>query len=299
MARAEIHVQLIVNFSEDPKIRALTRYGRDARGLRDLYVQMVCYCKRNLTDGFVPTEELGLLVYPDPPKAGIRDAGRLVEVGLAQQVDGGYLLPGFLKRNKSRAQVDAESATKAEAGRKGGQRSGQVRRGGAGMKQSASDGEAETKQGASLWLNTESESETETTKTSSSENAARSSDTEDSDEGPLPNREDVERLCTHLADCIEANTGERPRYGKRWRTSARLLIDRDQRTEQQVHDCIEWCQADNFWCTNILSMPKLREKYTQLRMQAQAQARSPGLRAVSGGHQPYKNPDESAYDRKF
>jgi hypothetical protein len=31
---------------------------------------------------------------------------------------------------------------------------------------------------------------------------------------------------------------------------------------------IRWCQADEFWRGNILSMPKLREKYDQLRLKA-------------------------------
>ena len=156
MARGEIHVQLIVNYGEDPQIRALARYGRDARGCRDLYVQMLCYCKRNLTDGYIPSEEVGVLVYPDSPKVGKRDAERLVEVGLAKHIEGGYLLPGFLKRNKSRAQVEAESEKKAAAGRKGGIRSGQVRRGGeAETKQSASLEQANGKHVASECLNTE------------------------------------------------------------------------------------------------------------------------------------------------
>lgn len=161
MARGEIHIQLSVNYDQDPKMRALARFGRDARACRDLYVQMVCYCKRNLTDGFVPSEEVGVLVYPDSPKTGKRDADRLVQVGLAESVDGGYRLPGFLKRNKSKAQVEAESAVKAAAGRKGGKRSGQVRRGEANTKQGASPNEAKPKQDASVCLNTETETETE------------------------------------------------------------------------------------------------------------------------------------------
>jgi hypothetical protein len=31
---------------------------------------------------------------------------------------------------------------------------------------------------------------------------------------------------------------------------------------------IDWCQDDEFWRSNVLSMPKLREKYEQLRLQA-------------------------------
>jgi hypothetical protein len=89
-----------------------------------------------------------------------------------------------------------------------------------------------------------------------------------------PVREDVERLCVHLADSIESNGSKRPPINKGWRDSARLLMDRDGRTEEQIIAAIDWCQADEFWRTNILSMPKLREKYDQLRLVAQRQMRS-------------------------
>ena len=89
----------------------------------------------------------------------------------------------------------------------------------------------------------------------------------------ITSRPDVERLCQHLADRIEANGCKRPAIGKKWRDAARLMIDRDGRTEQQITAAINWCQDSEFWRANILSMPKLREKYDQLRMQA---VRKPG-----------------------
>lgn len=81
-------------------------------------------------------------------------------------------------------------------------------------------------------------------------------------------RADVERLCQHLADAITSNGSKRPTITKSWRDAARLLLDKDGRTEQQAHDAIAWCQRDEFWRANILSMPKLREKYDQLRLAA-------------------------------
>jgi hypothetical protein len=84
----------------------------------------------------------------------------------------------------------------------------------------------------------------------------------------IASRPDVEHLCAHLADRIEANGSKRPAPGKKWRDAARLMIDRDGRTEQQVIAAIDWAQDDEFWRSNILSMPKLREKYDQLRLQA-------------------------------
>jgi hypothetical protein len=83
-----------------------------------------------------------------------------------------------------------------------------------------------------------------------------------------PDRADVERICEHLAERIESNGAKRPAVTEKWREAARLLLDRDQRTEQQIHAAIDWATNDEFWRANVLSMPKLREKYEQLRLQA-------------------------------
>ncbi|KPC74418.1 hypothetical protein ADL26_11230, partial [Thermoactinomyces vulgaris] len=82
-------------------------------------------------------------------------------------------------------------------------------------------------------------------------------------------REDVERLCSQLADRVEENGSKRPTITKAWRDAARLLMDKDGRTEQQVHNAIDWCQGDEFWRSNILSMPTLRKQYDRIRLAAQ------------------------------
>lgn len=104
-----------------------------------------------------------------------------------------------------------------------------------------------------------------------------------------PRREDAERLCAHLADRIESNGSKRPAITQRWRDAARLMIDRDALTEEQVHRAIDWCQDDEFWLINIKSMPKLREHYDRLRQEAQRKARagSNGQR-LSHGDQAYE-----------
>jgi len=84
-------------------------------------------------------------------------------------------------------------------------------------------------------------------------------------------RPDVERLCAHLAERITANGSRPPAITAKWRDAARLLVDRDGITEEQAHLAIDWCQDHEFWRANILSMPKLREKYDQLRQQARRQ----------------------------
>jgi hypothetical protein len=89
-------------------------------------------------------------------------------------------------------------------------------------------------------------------------------------------RDDVERLCEHLAGRIEGNGASRPSITAKWRDAARLMLDRDGRTEDEIHGAIDWCQNDEFWRANVLSMPKLREKYDQLKLQAQRKHSSGG-----------------------
>ena len=91
-----------------------------------------------------------------------------------------------------------------------------------------------------------------------------------------PPRDDVTRICNHLADRIEANTGKRPAIGKTWHDAARLMVDRDNIAEADIHAAIDWATADEFWRANILSLPKLREKYQTLSLQAQRKGNGSG-----------------------
>ena len=97
-------------------------------------------------------------------------------------------------------------------------------------------------------------------------------------------REDADRICSHLADRIEANssTGKRPTITQRWRDTARLMIDRDGLSEDRIHRAIDWCQDDEFWRLNIKSMPKLRDHYDRLQQEAQRRARSGNGHAAPG-----------------
>ena len=81
-------------------------------------------------------------------------------------------------------------------------------------------------------------------------------------------RPDVDRLCDHLAKRIAANGYEDPEITKDWRDAARLMLDADKRRVDQIHKAIDWCQANEFWRKNIRSMPKLREQYVRLQMEA-------------------------------
>jgi predicted phage replisome organizer len=65
-----------------------------------------------------------------------------------------------------------------------------------------------------------------------------------------------------------------------WADHVRLMMERDDRTAEQIAWLIDWVQQDSFWMTNILSTAKLRQKWDQLVMQ---------MRKSRGGHTHGKN----------
>lgn len=77
-------------------------------------------------------------------------------------------------------------------------------------------------------------------------------------------------LCTQLADAVAANGARRPNPDqKRWRDAARLLIEADGVPADHVAWMIRWSSQHEFWRAVILSMPNLRSKWDQLKLQAQ------------------------------
>jgi hypothetical protein len=120
MAFREIFLKLSVTFPDDPKVRALVRYGVDGVLARDLYVQMCLHCKRLLTDGFVASEQLGLLSYPLPPDHANQLAKQLAEVGLTKEVSNGWQVAAYLKRNGTKEDAERLSDVRSQVGRRGG-----------------------------------------------------------------------------------------------------------------------------------------------------------------------------------
>ena len=82
-------------------------------------------------------------------------------------------------------------------------------------------------------------------------------------------RPDVDAVCDAMAASVQRRTGRTPRVTAAWRTQARLMIDRDGRTVDELTRIIDWVEADDFWRANILSVPKLRQKFDTLRLQSQ------------------------------
>ena len=95
------------DFFAHPKV---VRAGRDAR---DLYLVALTHCNRHLTDGFVGVEYLRRLTAEAEIDDGAACAGRLVEVGLWEPGDGGWMVHDFLDYNPNRAEVEAKRAKTA------------------------------------------------------------------------------------------------------------------------------------------------------------------------------------------
>lgn len=91
-------------------------------------------------------------------------------------------------------------------------------------------------------------------------------------------RADVTSIVDCFSACLTANDVKH-KVTKTWRDAARLLIDRDGNTVEQIVWLIRWTAADEFWKTNILSLPKFRQKFEQLKIRARGEAQK--VRAVS------------------
>ena len=95
-------------------------------------------------------------------------------------------------------------------------------------------------------------------------------------------------LCLMLADRIEANGSRRPTISTKWLNAARLMVERDGRTVEQITAMIVWSQTNEFWRANVMSMPKLREKYDQMRLQALRETTSGTAGVVAAGRALYE-----------
>lgn len=100
------------------------------------------------------------------------------------------------------------------------------------------------------------------------EQGNRGTDSSSSEAAEAAPRPDVDSLLDLLDQCIEANGAKKPSRTRKNHDAARLLLDRDGYTPEQVVRMIRWATADEFWRTNILSMSKLREKFDQLQAKA-------------------------------
>ncbi len=99
-------VKLDDQFFRHPKARSA---GKDGRLL---YVTGLAYCTANLTDGLIHQDALPLVAAEAEVRPGT--ARRLVEVGLWEEVDGGYQVHDYLDYQPSAEKVRAERTAAKE-----------------------------------------------------------------------------------------------------------------------------------------------------------------------------------------
>jgi len=213
------------------------------------------YAARHKTNGKIP-RNFAL------SRATQTEIDELVSAGLWEEVDGGWQFhdwsdyqPTAYEQRKYNTDKDQK---KVLAGSKGGKRA-------------ASRSTAKTQQIDSP------EPEPEPINIYPSENA---------DASP---RMDITEILDYLDEALVASGQNKPGRTKKNLSAARLLLDKDGKTVQQVKNCIDFTFQDEFWRTNVRSMSKLREKWVQLEGAA-ARARN---RAASAA--PAKAPDEYAW----
>lgn len=78
---------------------------------------------------------------------------------------------------------------------------------------------------------------------------------------------DAIELCELLAELVERNTGRKPKVLKGWVDAADRLLRIDERPLPEATRVLQWSQDDEFWCSNIMSMPKFRKQYDRLKLQ--------------------------------
>lgn len=259
------YARLALDYFDHPKIGVLSDAAIVA------HLEMIVYSRRYLTDGEIPNRvanRVGFEVLtelasndPDNPSIVIND-------------DGSVTLHGYADAQETKEEVKGRQQVNARNGAKGGRPKNPV------AKRTETQSVSETKPICQAEEEEEGEEEIPLT----------------SEVATAPPRPEIEALCTLLADLIEQNGSKRPTIGKAWRDATRLMLDRDQRTPEQIAYLIRWSQADEFWRSNIQSMPKLRDKFDQLRLKAQqpdrTQRRGVGLQSSMEGlafFQPQEN----------
>ncbi|WP_152353300.1 hypothetical protein [Brachybacterium subflavum] len=225
--------RLALDYFDHPKIASLSAEAIVA------HLEMIVYSRRYLTDGRVPQRVVQRFDERVVDELCTNDP---TSPSLVLNDDGSGQLHDYDDAQETRADVEA----KRLAGKTAGKASAEKR------KQPSNGSSNKSFNGSSTKRSTEEEEEEE----NSSEVAEATP------------REDVNSLCNRLADRIEANGSKRPTITKSWRDAARLMLDRDGRDQSEAERLIDWCQNDDFWRGNVMSMPKFRSQFDQLRLKA-------------------------------
>jgi hypothetical protein len=228
----------------------------------------IAWSNRNRTDGFVPRSQVRRLVdfegfghhiWTSEVVGGGQDvdaielAMELVACDLWEQIEGGFVIHDYFDWQRSREQIEAGLEQRREAGRRG----GEARAASGSLSGSLGVPSSGSLSGVPSEPSSESPSKVLAEGRRKKEEANASS----RDESP-----EIKRLCLLLASLIhewDPKANLKP-TSPTWLGEMRRLVENDGRGAPLVERVIRFCQADEFWRSNILSPGKLRKQFTQL-----------------------------------
>lgn len=234
---------------------AILEAGPDAELL---FVRMLSFLAAVPSDGFITDRQVKIVA------AGLRAPSRrldsLLNVGLIEQVSGGFLVRSWLKWNRSADEVGKLLAKDRE------------------RKARKDAGEAPNSERNPTGFQMDSGLQS-STEQSSTEQSSVPSDAGASDEAEFAPI--VYGLCELLADGVRANGHKVGTVGKQWWSACDRLMRLDGYTAEQIEWLIRWTLRDEFWAANIRSMSKFREKFSTLKAQAKAHPHGRGVQRQS------------------
>lgn len=95
--------------TEHPKFLGLTDRAKW------VWVQALCWCSRQRTDGFMPAEAIPQIA----PRSTASTTQELVKAGLWERRNGGYQIHDFLDYQPSQADLEERQRQKSRAGQRG------------------------------------------------------------------------------------------------------------------------------------------------------------------------------------
>jgi len=234
---------------------------------RGLWVTAGSWSAAQEQDGRVPRHVLAIL------GGTLRDASGLVASGLWTATDSGWLFHGWSEFQPTREQKDTDREAARERMRAGRERAAARR------SEDVRPNISEVRDVFARSSEDVRDAHVRSTPTRPDPSRPVLKEEVPSGTAVAAPRDDVDRICLYLADRVEANGSKRPEINKTARQSARLMLDVDKRTEAQIVWLIDWCQGDDFWRGNVLSVSGLRSKFDQLRLASQRTTRPPDRQA--------------------
>lgn len=218
------------NFPDHPKIIGLSNHAFRT------HIQGLCYCGRFLTDGFIPFAAINSMINEPENKP----TDELESAGLWVRDDKGFHILNYQEYQSTKAEVEVIKTRNRERTQKWREKN----RGNADVTPLVQISNTDV-----TGPHTHTPTHTHTPNIVSN---------------PIH-----KELAEYLAERIENNGSKKPSVTETWVKEFRLMMERDDRTYEEIRYIIDWCQNDSFWRSNILSPSKLRAKFDQLRLNAE------------------------------